>query len=282
MILNKLNINQHLFNPEGLSENTVLTFKELISTFPYASSFTIAYLKSLKNAGDIHFEDELLKHAFKIGSRQVLYDLLNQEPLEDSDKQTEEVTAIHQEEEISIGDEITLKEELISSELENELITDELEILINSSAANTTFINEFNQQEVLVTTNLEEEIPTKQNDPQKNQVEPRKIIIDKQPKSFNHWLELGNVQNDKKNDTRLPTMIAIEKPKREFYSPSKKAKESIDENKMPVSETLAKIFVLQGNYPKAIYVYEQLILLYPEKKSTFAVQINALLNKLII
>ena len=77
-------------------------------------------------------------------------------------------------------------------------------------------------------------------------------------------------------------MIAIEKPKREFYSPSKKAKESIDENKMPVSETLAKIFVLQGNYPKAIYVYEQLILLYPEKKSTFAVQINALLNKLII
>ena len=282
MILNKLNINQHLFNPEGLSENTVLTFKELISTFPYASSFTIAYLKSLKNAGDIHFEDELLKHAFKIGSRQVLYDLLNQEPLEDSDKQTEEVTAIHQEEEISIGDEITLKEELISSELENELITDELEILINSSAANTVFINEFNQQEILATTNVEEEIPTKQNDPQKNQVEPRKIIIDEQPKSFNQWLRLGNVQNDKKNDTRLSTMIAIEKPKREFYSPSKKAKESIDENKMPVSETLAKIFVLQGNYPKAIYVYEQLILLYPEKKSTFAVQINALLNNLII
>ena len=282
MILNKLNINQHLFTPEGLSENTVLTFKELISTFPYASTFTIAYLKSLKNAGDIHFEDELLKHAFKIGSRQVLYDLLNQEPLEDSDKQVEELAAIHQDEEISIGDEITHKEAINSSELENELITDELEILINSSAANTVFINEFNQQEVLATTNLEEEIPTKQNDPQKIQVEPRKIIIVEQPKSFNQWLELGNLPNDKKSDTRLSTMIAIEKPKREFYSPSKKAKESIDENKMPVSETLAKIFVLQGNYPKAIYVYEQLIVLYPEKKSTFAVQINALLNKLII
>ncbi|NBX81313.1 MAG: hypothetical protein EBQ94_13240, partial [Flavobacteriales bacterium] len=58
----------------------------------------------------------------------------------------------------------------------------------------------------------------------------------------------------------------FDKPKKEFFSPSKKAKESVDENKMPVSETLAKIFALQGNYPKSIYVYEQLILIFPEKK----------------
>jgi hypothetical protein len=50
---------------------------------------------------------------------------------------------------------------------------------------------------------------------------------------------------------------------------------------MPVSETLAKIFILQGNYPKAIYVYEQLILLYPEKKNIFATQIKHLSIKLI-
>ena len=58
------------------------------------------------------------------------------------------------------------------------------------------------------------------------------------------------------------------------------AKESIDENKMPVSETLAKIFALQGNYPKSIYVYEQLILIFPEKKSFFATQIKNLKKKL--
>lgn len=73
-----------------------------------------------------------------------------------------------------------------------------------------------------------------------------------------------------------------EKPKREFYSPAKKAKASLDVQSMPVSETLAKIFALQGNFPKAIYAYEQLILTNPEKKVFFASQIEELQKKLNI
>jgi len=74
--------------------------------------------------------------------------------------------------------------------------------------------------------------------------------------------------------------IPIERPKREFFNPIKKAKESLDEDKMPVSETLAKIFVLQKNYSKAIYVYEQLGLIFPEKKSFFAAQIENINKKI--
>ena len=117
--------------------------------------------------------------------------------------------------------------------------------------------------------------------PKESKALPSKAEIESTPKSFNQWLTIGEKTNNPELEEEKTTMISIEKPKREFYSPSKKAKESIDANKMPVSETLAKIFVLQGNYPKAIYVYEQLIIIYPKKKSIFASQIKQLSNKLI-
>jgi hypothetical protein len=72
----------------------------------------------------------------------------------------------------------------------------------------------------------------------------------------------------------------VEKPKKEFFSPAKKAKESLSEDKLPVSETLAKVYVMQGNYPKAIQAYNELILAFPEKKIFFANQIEDLKKKL--
>lgn len=66
------------------------------------------------------------------------------------------------------------------------------------------------------------------------------------------------------------------KEKVPFFNPLEKAKESINEEVMPVSETLAKIYVAQGNYPKAIVAYNQLMLLFPEKKIFFADQIRKL------
>jgi hypothetical protein len=72
----------------------------------------------------------------------------------------------------------------------------------------------------------------------------------------------------------------ITRNKTEFFSPSKKAKESLSEDAVPVSETLAKIYAAQGNYPKAIHVYHQLMLSVPEKKSLFAVRIEELKKKI--
>lgn len=73
---------------------------------------------------------------------------------------------------------------------------------------------------------------------------------------------------------------SITRPKKEFYSPTKKAKESIDPEGLIYTETLANIFAIQGNYPKAILAYEQLILTNPEKKIFFALRIHELKEKL--
>lgn len=120
-------------------------------------------------------------------------------------------------------------------------------------------------------------------------------------KSFSSWLRSNENDEQPKFDAEKERINAIvdqfikeepkisrpsketiieEKPKKEFFSPTKKAKESLDVNSMPVSETLAKIFALQGNYPKAIFAYEQLILINPEKKIFFASRIEELKKKL--
>jgi hypothetical protein len=91
--------------------------------------------------------------------------------------------------------------------------------------------------------------------------------------------EEGNPKIEKEKEKNKEISV-VEKRKNEFFSPLQKARESLDETRLPVSETLAKVYAAQGNYPKAIVAYEKLSLKFPEKKSFFALQIETLKRKL--
>lgn len=54
------------------------------------------------------------------------------------------------------------------------------------------------------------------------------------------------------------------------------AKESLKDEDDWVTETLAKVFVMQGNNARAIRIYKKLALLFPEKRAYFDVQISKL------
>jgi hypothetical protein len=311
-MLNSDYIHLKIKAPETCSSEDTSNFKELIELYPYASTFSILYLKSLSNSGDIRLENELEKFAFRINNRSVLYKLIHSQQSQPISEE-EIVEAISSEEktaETSFETDKKLEEEeikVISEPIESEIEEiaelqdtetnedeeqvveqDELDKLINSAAIASSFVERELEslpgikQEADITQNFEEEEKTEKID-ETNALEEILIESDS-PKSFSDWLKASSnlIQQEieEEEEERKPEFYTFEKPKKEFFSPTKKAKESLDENKMPVSETLAKIFALQGNFSKAIYVYEQLILIFPEKKPFFATQIKNLKKNL--
>lgn len=105
-----------------------------------------------------------------------------------------------------------------------------------------------------------------------------------QPQPTQSTAAISKKMSKKEINSLLDRFIAeqpmLKKPSKDFFKPSNLAKESIEESNENMTETLAQIHVMQGNYQKAINAYKQLSLLYPEKKAFFASRIKELEQKL--
>lgn len=97
-------------------------------------------------------------------------------------------------------------------------------------------------------------------------IQPTRHVLSKQLDIIDQFLKLN---------PRLKTMANLKmkpEPQEDLSLKSSKIKKGI------ASESLANIFLKQGKPKKAVKIYEQLILKYPEKKSYFAEQIEKLQN----
>ena len=97
--------------------------------------------------------------------------------------------------------------------------------------------------------------------------------------SFVDWLDLTNIKPiDRENQTKKIDDFISKEPKIKVNTDSEEESINVDSDVLMdagfMTETLAKLYVNQKNYEKAIQSYKILILKFPEKNSYFADQIK--------
>jgi hypothetical protein len=256
--LTKSNIAKLIEHPENFSEDQLSSLKNLAKQYPFSGLINSLLTKAYHLSNDIEYHSQLEKAAFTISDRLVLYKYIHRPALLEKIK-----SVIHDNEQDS--SQPPLKND------DPQLL--ELEKNILSAAINLSI-----QKEVEVN-----------NDKTKQNIEPssKNIEIDfsKKEMPLLSWLKPLNEQTDKKNKLASDQLIENyisgkeNKEKKPFFSPIESAKLSLVDNEEFVTETLAEIHVKQGNYPKAIQIYEKLILKFPEKNVFFASRIRFIQEK---
>ncbi len=306
----------YIKNPNSLEKESVKELQKLVNDFPYFQSAHLLLSLASKKWDASVYQKSLKKTAIVVTNRSHLFNLIQQFDLsnsviEDSDHQklvVEEVLEpIDSTKELNILKATELLIENSDSEiletgiqqktkpnaedvLENEIAKQvvgaivekqmfnlsDTQLLFKQNKEPETFtdwlrlIQKSNKQ--LSAENILE-VNTENNTDIKTRLEKGKIIT--QESALNK--KLKNLALIDKIIENSPGQIKI-KDDQKFYSPEHNAKESLLENEHLVSETLAKIYALQGSVNKAVRAYEILSLKFPQKSAYFASLIQKLKN----
>lgn len=304
-------IGQLILKPTSVKKAELDEIQELVDKYPYCSSLYIIQLVGLSKANDINFESKLKIAASHVSDREHLHQLVIEgEGTEIAeDEEVEEIKVVAEAaviEEIIIETEEKPQEENVEEEEE----LSELEESIMSHVVESAFTVVEDEQKVLdedieeaeVAKDASEEIALSPIEFETAEVIAPEIVELKRPKnmSFIEWLKykqavVSNLEEkdstskegksmSKKQINELLDKFIEEEPSmpavnRDINDSTTGAKKSVEESFDNISETLAEIHVMQGNYSKAISAYKQLSLLYPEKKVFFASQIKKIKDK---
>lgn len=285
-----------------MEANNLGELEKLTREFPYFQTAHLLYAISSKRNDASAFQRSIKKTAIVAVSRNHLYELLyNNKTVEIK----EEVKPVKVESDVVIL-------ELPEDKKQKQPVTEVLEAKVEDQKVETPTmkekvdINEQVEKEIqkdIVEAFVEKEILHTNTAHKKDIPLPTDANFTGWLKFFKEKNEEGTpevkreiVKDDKKIDEQKikkkehqksiidriidsdPKSIKLNKDAK-FFVADQKAKESLLENEELVTETLAKIYALQGNINKAVRAYQILSLKYPNKSAYFASLIEELRKK---
>jgi hypothetical protein len=223
-------------HPEILKDFQVAELKNIIKKYPYFQSARALYLKGLKNNDSYRYNNELKITAAFTTDRSVLFDF---------------ITSIHFEKKSDIHKQI--KEKIAKNKIANyqdiKLVKEKIIDIgspIKFDKNETHSFNEWLQLSTYKPIN-------------RGKVEKVKTKKDNTDFLINRFIENNPKISSLKKDETIEVVI-----------PKNNADKSL------MTETLAKVYLEQKKFSKAIKAYEILSLKYPEKSGFFADQIKGI------
>jgi tetratricopeptide (TPR) repeat protein len=262
-------------NPNAVNEKQTLALEKIVAEFPYFQSARALRLKGLYNQDSFRYNYDLKTTAAYTTERSVLFDLITSDYFLaiNKDAYLENVEKIKAIEVVSI--------EVISENSASDVRSNALEESILTS------IKQSKSVEIATEIQNDFEITA-----QKLEIGKPLIFSKNEKHSFQEWLQLSKINPIDRTESdfseKTKQELEAEKNKKltlidKFIEENPKipplSKEAIikdfsvpiDEDKSYLmTETLAKVYLEQKKYQKAIQAYEILILKYPEKSSFFA------------
>ncbi|MFC7774249.1 tetratricopeptide repeat protein [Flavobacterium sp. GCM10027622] len=276
-----------LNNPGAINYNHINELDRILAEFPYFQSARSIVLKGLYAQDSFKYNQALKTTAAYTTDRTVLFDFITSEHFQTIQKTNFEAN----EKVIPTSDSI---EKVEISEIEFVPVVPQEPIVENTLEKSIlSSIKEATQDLESVSEPLSKE--TLEQEDQKDNIIEIKSDVEKpisfntnETHSFQEWLQLSKIKpierNEENTDTKpevksleaklelidkfIETNPKISPPKEDATPPVFTQKN--EDTSYLMTETLAKVYLEQKKYSKAIQAYEILILKYPEKSSLFA------------
>jgi len=268
-----------------LSPKQTRELEDILEEYPYFQAARALHLKGLKNLDSYKYNNALKVTAAHTADREVLFDYITSKEFTQNDVADSILGRTK-----TLAEKETISEEIIPNP--------EIEVFLGESEEKSPLPQNIKDAEQILdpalfeSKNIEE---TTVESAEKNLEEDLELgkplpFTKSEKHSFGEWLQLAtpkpiereNNELQKKEKFELLDKFIESKPK---IVPSAAAEAKVDieasikiDKNQLMTETLAKVYLEQKKYKKAIQAYKIMSLKYPEKSGFFADQIRKVKN----